>query len=200
MFTGIIRELGTVQGVQQAKGLMRLSLFAPKTAAKVARLDSVAVHGVCLTVVDVRAGALLFEVVPETLRLTNLSRLRPDQRVHVEPSLTLADRLGGHLVLGHVDGLGTVVARRERGGELVLGIRFPRAFAPLIIPKGPIAVDGVSLTVGERVTTRFTLHLIPETRRQTTLAERRVGDTVNLEMDYLAKVARRPAARTARRG
>ena len=190
MFTGTIREIGVVERVQRREGLVRLAVRGPRTAAKVVAADSVAVSGVCLTAAAVRAGVMTFEVVPETLRLTTLGRLAPGTRVNLEPSLSLADRLGGHLVFGHVDGTGRVVGRQARGGELVLTIQVPAACRGLIVPKGPLAVDGVSLTVGPQVTNRLTLHLIPETRRRTTLAERRVGEWVNLEADYVAKLIR----------
>ncbi len=189
MFTGIIQDVGTVARVERAKGIMRLSLHAPQTASRVRRMESVAVNGVCLSVVSIRQGTMAFEVIPETQRLTNLGRLRAGERVHLEPSLTLTDRLNGHFVFGHVDGMGTVVKRRQLAGELVLEIRAPEAIRHLIVPKGPITVDGVSLTAG-RVVTRntFTVHLIPETLRQTALRLRAAGDCVNLEADYIAKL------------
>ncbi len=189
MFTGIIQELGTVARVERAKGLARLSLHAPQTASRVRRLDSLAVNGVCLSVVSVRQGMIVCEVISETQQLTTLGRLRAHDRVHLEPSLTLLDRLNGHMVFGHVDGVGTVVKRRQLAGELVLEIRTPPHIRHLIVPKGPITVDGVSLTVGRTVTrSTFTVHLIPETLRQTALACRAVGHRVNLEADYIAKL------------
>ena len=189
MFTGIIQELGTVARVERANGLARLSLHAPHTASRVRRLESLAVNGVCLSIVSVRQGTIVCEVIPETQGLTTLGTLHARDRVHLEPSLTLSDRLNGHMVFGHVDGVGTVVKRRQLAGELVLEIRTPPHIRHLIVPKGPIAVDGVSLTVGRTVTrSTFTVHLIPETLRQTALAYRTVGHRVNLEADYVAKL------------
>jgi len=189
MFTGIVQELGTVARLERAKGLVRLAIQAPRTAARVQRVESVAVHGVCLSVVDVRPHALLFEVIPETLRLTTLGTLRAGSRVHLEPSLAVSDRLGGHILFGHVDGLGTVVRRRQRHGELALDIRVPPALRKFLVPKGPVAVDGVSLTVGDApATSTFSIHLIPETLRRTTLGALQVGDRVNLELDHFAKL------------
>lgn len=189
MFTGIIRELGTVERLERRNGLVRLRVYAPKTAATVARLESVAINGVCLSAVDVRGQTLMFELIRETQALTALEALRRGDRIHVEPSLTLTDRLSGHVLLGHVDGVGTVVRRREQAGQLTLEIRVPASLAAFLTPKGPVAVDGVSLTVGRAVRGgRFTVHLIPETLRQTTLGERYPGDRVNLEVDYLAKL------------
>lgn len=189
MFTGIVQEIGTVARIERRNGLTRLVVQAPRTALRIQRLESVAVSGTCLSVVGVGRGTLTFEVIEETRGLTTVGALRPGARVNVEPSLSLTDRLGGHILLGHVDGLGTVVKRRQGGGELVLEIRVPRTVRRFLVPKGPVAVDGVSLTVGGRLTaSTFAVHLIPETLRQTTLREARPGDRVNVEADYLAKL------------
>ena len=189
MFTGIIQEVGTVARVERSRGLVRLTITVPKIASRVERLDSVAVNGVCLSVVAVRHGTIRFEIIGETQRLTTLRTLRSGERVNVEPSLLVLDRLSGHVVFGHVDGVGTVVSRRQLQGELVLTIRLASALRKSLVPKGPVAVDGVSLTVGRALgLSTFTVHLIPETLRQTTLASRRVGDGVNIELDYLAKL------------
>ncbi len=191
MFTGIIRQLGVVERLERSGGQCRLRVRAPRLASTVSALESVAVNGVCLSVVDLRRGCLVFDVIPETLQLTTLGSLRPGAHVHLEPSLTLADRLNGHVVFGHVDGTGTVAKRRQLAGELVLEIRVAPPLRALLVPKGPVAVDGVSVTVGRTPgPAAFTLHLIPETLRQTTLGERRVRDRVNIELDYLAKLVR----------
>ena len=189
MFTGLVREIGTVARVERSNGVVRLTVAAPKTVALVQPLDSVSVNGVCLSVVHTRAGAMTFEMIPETQRATALGAVRSGSRVNLEPSLLLCDRLGGHLVFGHVDGMGTLATRQQRAGELVLTIRIPRGLRRFLVPKGPVTVDGVSLTVGQRLTaSSFTIHLIPETLRQTTLASRAVGDRVNIELDYFAKL------------
>jgi len=201
MFTGIIRELGTVMRVERARGLSRLSIHAPKTASRVERLESVAVNGVCLSVVDLRKQTMVFEVIPETQRLTTLGSLRSGARVHLEPSLSVTDRLGGQILFGHVDGVGRITRRRERAGERVLEIRVDRRLGRWLVPKGPVAVDGISLTVGElpRGST-FAVHLIPETLRQTTLGLRQVGERVNIELDYLAKLVRQFLSRRNHKG
>jgi riboflavin synthase len=189
MFTGIVREVGVVQGVRRSGGLTRLAIHAPGTAERVGRLESVSVNGACLSVVDRTGPVLAFDMIPETARLTALGRLRSGQRVHLEPSLSIVDRLNGHVVFGHVDGTGTVVARKPRGGELQLSVRIAPSLRRFVVPKGPVALDGVSLTVGERIRgSTLTVHLIPETLRQTLLGERRTGDTVNVEVDYFAKL------------
>ena len=191
MFTGIVREMGTVGRVERSRGLTRLSVHAPKTAASVRRLESVSVNGVCLSVVDIRGETMAFEVIPETQRLTTLGTVRAGDRVHLEPSLSVTDRLGGHLVFGHVDAMGTVVKRRQAPGELVVEIRVAPSVRKLLVPKGPVAVDGVSLTVGASPTaSTFAVHLIPETLRQTALSRRTVGEHVNIELDYFAKLMR----------
>lgn len=191
MFTGIIQEIGTVARIERTKGLIRLTIHAPKTASRVQPLESVAVNGVCLSVVNVRGATLAFEVIRETQQLTALSSLRSSHRVNLEPSLSVTDRLNGHLVFGHVDGVGTIVRRRQLAGELVLDIRLAQALRRFLVPKGPVAVDGVSLTVGKALgASTFTVHLIPETLRQTTLGLRAAGDRVNIELDYLAKLVR----------
>ena len=192
MFTGIIREIGTVTSAQRARGLLRVTVTAPRTADIVQPLESVAINGACLSAVSVHrpTGTIVFEVIPQTQRLTTLPSLRVGAPVHVEPSLALADRIGGHLILGHVDERGLVVTRHQRAGELILGIRVGRSrWSGLLVPHGPIAVDGVSLTIGRLVArSTVTIHLIPETLRHTTLRQRRIGDGVNLEYDYLGKL------------
>lgn len=189
MFTGIIREVGTVLRRERRGGLIRLAVGAPATAARIEPLESVAVNGVCLSVVQVRHGTLFFEVIPETQQLTTLHGLRAGARVNLEPSLSVADRLGGQLLFGHVDGMGRVVRSRQLAGERVLEIRVSPALSRFLVPKGPVAVDGVSLTVGRLLTlAAFTVHLIPETLRHTTLSVRKAGDSVNVELDYVAKL------------
>jgi riboflavin synthase len=189
MFTGIIQELGTVARVERRSGLIRLHIRAPKLAAKTAPPESVAVNGVCLSVAAIRRSTLTFEVIPETRQVTSLGDLRCGDQVNLESSVSALDRLSGHILLGHVDGTGRVERRRQTAGELVLGIRVSPPLRKFLIPKGPVAVDGVSLTVGRRLTpSSFQVHLIPETLRRTTLRWRQVGDPVNIELDYLAKL------------
>ena len=192
MFTGMVQEVGTVTRLARSRDVLQLSVQAPGLAARVQPMGSVAVNGVCLTVVAARAPELVFELIPETSALTTLRTLRAGNPVNLEPSLTLADRLNGHVVLGHVDGVGRISRRHEARGERTLEIRVDRRLAAWLVPKGPVALDGVSLTVGSRVTASgFTVHLIPETLRRTTLQERRAGDRVNIEVDYIAKLVRR---------
>lgn len=189
MFTGIIRELGTVASVRRRGGLLTVQVYAPRIAANISIGESVAINGACLSVVRVGQSALTFEVIPETQRLTTLGRLSVGSSVNVEPSLTLMDRLNGHLVLGHVDGVGRIVRRTQKTGDVAMEIHGDPAVHRYVAPKSPIAVDGVSLTVGAQVSPRaFSVFLIPDTLHKTTLGSRKAGDLVNLEVDYLAKL------------
>ncbi len=189
MFTGIVQELGTVRAVARKGGLVHLRIQAPKTAETLQAGESVAVNGVCVTIVRVAQGCVEADVIQETQHLTTLGTLVSGDRVNVERSLTLSDRLNGHLVLGHIDGIGRVLTRHERAGEITLEIRLDRTLGRYVVPKGPLTVDGVSLTVARRPTaTRCAVCVIPETRHRTTLGFRRVGEAVNIEIDYVAKL------------
>ena len=189
MFTGIIQEVGRVVELKRAKSIVRLTVYSPKIAPKVQPLESAAVNGVCLTVVARKGKQLVFEVIPETQQLTSLALLRPQSLVNLEPSLLLTGRFNGHVVLGHVDGMGAVVKFQQKAGEQVLTIQVDKNLRQYLVPKGPITVDGVSLTVGRQLTqTTFTVHLIPETLKATSLAACRAGSRVNIETDYFAKL------------
>ena len=191
MFTGIIREIGTIVRKEEKRGVVELAIEAPKTASGAVPMESIAVNGVCLTAIDLTDERFSVEVIPETIRLTGLSRLKAGSRVNVEPSLLLTDRLNGHLVFGHVDGIGRVARRAPHKGQLVLDIAFESRLRPWLVPKGPIALDGVSLTLGDKIgVARFSVYLIPETLRRTTLGDLKPADPINLELDYFAKLAR----------
>jgi len=189
MFTGIIQEVGRVVELKRAKSIVRLTVYSPKIAPKVRPLESVAVNGVCLTVVARKGKYFVFEVIPETQQLTSLALLRPQSLVNLEPSLSLTGRFNGHVVLGHVDGMGAVVKSQQKPGERVFTIRVDKNLRRHLVSKGPVTVDGVSLTVGRQLTqTTFTVHLIPETLKATSLAACRAGSRVNIEIDYFAKL------------
>jgi riboflavin synthase len=183
VFTGIVREVGRVEAVEPAAVGVRLKIRAPQTAAGSSVGDSVSVGGVCLTAVEAADGLLAFEAVPETLRRSSLSRLEPGAAVNVEPSLRAGDQLGGHFVLGHVDGVG-LVRRVDAEG---LEIESPANLLRYCVEKGSIAVEGVSLTIVGLTEDSFTVALIPHTREATTLGALRPGDHVNLETDVLAR-------------
>lgn len=187
MFTGIVEELGTVV----AAGGGRLAVSGPVVTADARPGDSIAVNGVCLTVVAIEPPRFTADVMPETLRRTSLGALHPGDRVNLERAARVGDRLGGHIVQGHVDGVGSVV-ERQPGAEWDL-VRFslPAGLHRYVVEKGSITVDGVSLTVVAVDAGSFTVGLIPTTLALTTLGQKAVGDPVNLEVDVVAKYVER---------
>lgn len=191
MFTGIVRELGTVEAVDVAPGGARIRLAAPAAAAAAAAGDSVALNGVCLTVTAVEGGCLAFDAVPETLSRTSLAGLGAGDRVNVEPALRAGEPLGGHIVQGHVDGVGRVRALAAEGDGARLTVEAPPQLLRYCVEKGSIAVEGVSLTVAALLPDAFEVALVPHTLGATTLGLLRPGDTVNLEADVLAKYVER---------
>jgi riboflavin synthase len=190
MFTGIVRELGTVDAFDGS----RLVVAASETTASAAVGDSVAVAGVCLTVVERDDGRLAFDVVPETLARTALGRLEPGSSVNLEPSLRVGDPLGGHVVQGHVDAVGRVRSVATEGEGSRVWVDAPESVVRYCIEKGSIAVDGVSLTVAAFDDDGFEVALIPHTLAVTTLGGLEPGDEVNLEADVLGKVVERLVA------
>jgi len=190
MFTGIVREVGIVAAFDGS----RLVVSAPETAAAAAVGDSVSVAGTCLTVVAAEEGRLSFDVVPETLSRTALARLAPGDRLNLEPSLRIGDRLGGHVVQGHVDAVGRVRSVTPEADGRRVWIDAPDAVLAYCIEKGSIAVDGVSLTVAALDDEGFEVALIPHTLAVTTLGRLQPGDEVNLEADVLGKVVERLVA------
>ncbi len=187
MFTGLIEGVGEITASgRQAEGL-KLTVSLPFPAAELALGDSVAVAGACLTVVETGSKTAAFEVSPETLARTTLALKKVGDRVNLERALRLGDRLGGHLVTGHIDGRGALRERREGADYFQLKIEMPAALSRYVIEKGSIAIDGVSLTVNTCQGNSFTVNIIPHTARKTTLAHLRVGDQVNLETDIIGK-------------
>jgi riboflavin synthase len=188
VFTGIVREIGTVASFDGS----RLVVVAPETASAAVVGDSVSVTGVCLTVVGTDAGQLAFDVVRETLGRTALGRLEPGDAVNVEPSLRVGDQLGGHVVQGHVDAVGRVRSVVPEGDSRRLRVDAPETVVRYCLEKGSIAVDGVSLTVAALDDDEgFEVALIPHTLAATTLGRLEPGDEVNLEADVLGKVVER---------
>ena len=195
MFTGIVEEVGTVREVARKGDVTRLAIGAALTGEGSVLGASVAVNGVCLTVVARAAGELVFEMGPETLARTALGGLAPGHRVNLERPLRLGGALDGHLVLGHVDGIGTVeaVTRVESTARVRIALG-DRALAPLLIPQGSVAVDGVSLTVAALAGTTFEVMLIPHTLAATTLDGLAAGQAVNIETDVIGKYVVRSLA------
>ena len=191
MFTGIVRELGSVDAVERRPAGARIRLRAPQTASAAAIGDSVALNGVCLTVTAVDDGALAFDAVPETLRRTSLGRLASGARVNVEPALRAGEPLGGHIVQGHVDGVGRVRSITPEGEGARLAIDAAPDLLRYCVEKGSIAVEGVSLTIAAVDESSVELALIPHTLSVTTLGSLAPGHEVNLEVDLVAKYVER---------
>ncbi len=196
MFTGIVEELGSIESVEDQGDAIRLTIRASTVLEDVALGDSISVNGCCLTVAELPAGATLdglwtADVMQETLDKTALLGLRPGDRVNLERAVTVDKRLGGHIVQGHVDGVGSITARTPSTHWEVVEIAMPRELARYLVDKGSITVDGISLTVVEARDDSFTVSLIPETLTRTTLGFRQPGDHVNLEVDVLAKYVER---------
>ena len=192
MFSGLIEAVGAVEAAEPVPHGLRLTLSAP-WSGDVAPGDSVAVNGVCLTVVERTAERLSMEIGPETLRATTLGSLRVGRRVNLERALRAGDRIGGHFVQGHVDGAGTLLDVRPAADFTWLTFAYPSEYDVWIIPKGAIAVDGISLTVAALDAGRFGVQIVPFTWANTALPELRTGDVVNLEFDMLGKYAVRAA-------
>jgi riboflavin synthase len=187
MFTGLVEALGTVTRREpDGAGGAHLTVACP-FAAELTVGESVAVNGACLTVVERAGEAFHAQMGPETLHRTNLGDLRPGDRVNLERSLRLGDRLGGHIVQGHVDGVGRIAERHPSGEWETVWFTCPPELTALMVPKGSVAVDGVSLTLVDVAADRFSVMLIPHTLAVTTLGFKRAGDPVNLEADMLAK-------------
>jgi riboflavin synthase len=191
MFTGIIEIIAEVEAVRQEGPGQRLIVRANSIASDAAVGESVAVNGCCLTVVARDSGRLEFQAGPETLSRTNLGDLEAGDAVNLERSLRLHDRLGGHLVSGHIDGIGTVDERRDLGQWSTFWFRVPTELTRQMAAKGSVAVDGVSLTLVAVEDERFSVQLIPHTLAVTTLGGRHRGDRVNIETDLLAKYVER---------
>ena len=187
MFTGIIQATGRVERRGTSGSGARLTIATPRPLPRLALGESIAVNGACLTVAARRDRRFTVDVSPETLRRTTLGRMAPGARVNLERALRMGDRMGGHIVQGHVDGVGRLEKVTRDGDWLLYRFRGPRTLAPYLVEKGSIAVDGVSLTVSACRGPSFTAALIPHTLEQTTLGERKPGDRVNLEADVLLK-------------
>jgi riboflavin synthase len=191
MFTGIVEELGEVEALTDLGDSVRLQVCGPRVVGDAGHGDSIAVNGVCLTVVAATGDTFTADVMRETLDRSSLGALRPGDRVNLERSLRLDGRLGGHVVQGHVDGTGTVLERTPSPHWEVVRVSLPADLARYVVLKGSVAVDGVSLTVSGLEDESFSVSLIPTTLELTTLGRAPVGTVVNLEVDVLAKYVER---------
>ncbi len=187
MFTGIVEEIGTVKSVNR----QWMTLSAHTILQGTAPGDSVSVNGACLTVIEAGPDLFSVEIMPETLRRTSLGDLRPGDQVNLERALAVGGRLGGHFVQGHVDGTGRVLSLVPESGATLMKVAAPKDVLRYVVEKGFIAVDGISLTVTSCDVTSFTVSLVSFTRDHTTLSTKGNGDSVNLEVDILAKYVER---------
>ncbi|BCV25687.1 riboflavin synthase [Gelria sp. Kuro-4] len=197
MFTGLVETMGKVKELRLLGRRNQLVIEEPGIAQQVKLGDSVAINGVCLTVVQCEGDRLIFDVMPETLRKTNLRSLTRGDYVNMERALAMGDRLGGHLLTGHIDGVGQVSARRTEGNAIIFTIHAPEEVTSLLVEKGSVAVDGISLTVGDLEPKGFWVSIIPHTLENTVLQHRRPGDKVNLEADLIGKYVLRYLKRPA---
>lgn len=187
MFTGLIETTGTFLGAAMSGKAGKLRIEAAKPLASPVLGESIAVNGACLTLEKAAGPVLEFHVLEETFRKTNLGRLQRGARVNLERAMALGDRFGGHIVSGHVDGIGEVLSMKRTGDDMVLTVGCTPDLRRYMVPKGSIAVNGVSLTLTELGEDRFSIHIIPTTWNETNLPDCAAGDAVNLECDMLGK-------------
>jgi len=187
MFTGLIEEVGLVRRVGADGGARKLAIEGKETLLGLTVGQSIAIDGTCMTVTLVADDRFEVDVSAETLSRTTLGRLRADDRVNLERPCRPTDRLGGHIVTGHIDAVGTIAVVEQRGETWWIAVSYPERLRPLLVPKGSIAVDGISLTIADLADAAFGVAVIPHTYRNTTLGRKQVGNHVNLEADLLGK-------------
>jgi riboflavin synthase len=191
MFTGIIVGTGRVTAVERGAGILHLSIDVREVIGDAKIGDSISVNGVCLTAVEIKGSIVRFELSGETLRATNLGALKIGDRVNLEPSLRADSRLSGHFVLGHVDGIGRIKSKTEMGEAFKVTIEVSKDIIALLVEKGSVAVDGISLTVVDILKDTFTVVIVPYTAGLTTIGFKGPGDTVNIEVDIIGKYVSR---------
>ena len=187
MFTGIVEELGRVRMISRSAGGALLEIAAQKTLQDSKVGQSIAVNGACLTVVGLKKDSFCFEVMPETLKATNLGLLKIGEQVNLERSLKIGERVSGHFVSGHIDCLGLVRRKGLRNGNLEFVIVIPVVFTRYCLPKGSVSLDGISLTLADKRSDTFSVYIIPHTLKNTTLSFKGPSDKLNVEFDVLAK-------------
>lgn len=191
MFTGIVEETGIVDGLELNSNSALIKIRAEKVLEGTIIGDSIAVNGVCLTVTDIKGSTFTADVMAETMRRTNLGSLKKGQKVNLERAMAADGRFGGHIVSGHIDGTGVISKILDEQNARWIYIKAPAGILRLIVQKGSIAIDGISLTVAYLDDESFAVSLIPHTQKETTLAAKKTGDTVNLENDIIAKYTER---------
>jgi len=191
MFTGIIEEIGEIQNISSGGESKKLEIKAKKILVGLQIGESININGACQTVIQVKPDSFVVESVKETLKRSNLGLLKKGDRVNLERALKLSDRLGGHLLTGHVDCTTEVKSVSSDGNSSVLEFSLPKDYSALVVEKGSIAIDGISLTIAELKTSSFTVAIIPFTLKMTNLQDKRVKDMVNLEFDFFGKYVKR---------
>ncbi len=189
MFSGIVEELGELKKISKRGNVTLFEIQAEKILDGIKIGDSISVNGTCLTIISKELGTLSFEVMPQTLKVTNLGALRINDKVNMERALKIGDRLSGHFVTGHIDCTGIIRRKNYLNDNLCFEIAIPAKFMSYILPQGSIAIDGISLTIVERKSDTFTVYIIPHTLKNTTLGFKGPSDKVNIEFDILAKRA-----------
>lgn len=187
MFTGIIQELGKVVRIERKSGLSKIGVLSKIACCNIKIGDSIAIDGVCLTAVENKKDIVFFEAIKETLEATTLKRLKVNTLVNLESALKVGDKLGGHFVLGHIDCESKIKSIKKTSRTIALEVKYPLKFSKLIVDKGSISIDGISLTIQKKYSSFFSVNIIPHTFNNTNLKYKRVGDFLNLEFDYLLK-------------
>lgn len=187
MFTGIIEELGSIDEVKKQGETISLSIKANKIMEDIKLGDSIAINGVCLTVTDIHNNRFFADVMPETFQTTTLANLQKGTSVNLERAMRADSRFGGHIVTGHVDTIGKITKRERRQNAIYIDISLPPNFKHIVLLKGSIAIDGISLTVFNKADTSVTVSIIPHTANETVLGKKRVGEDVNIEFDVIGK-------------
>lgn len=191
MFTGLIEEVGSIQQIIQGQKSFQLIVNASIIKQEIKLGDSVAVNGVCLTVTEIFPNSLCFDVMPETMKVTNFSQLSINQKVNLERALSLNDRLGGHIVSGHIDGVGQIHSIQKNDNAILFQISCKEDILKYTVLRGSIAIDGISLTICGLTENSFTVSIIPHTLSHTSLSSKETGEFVNLETDIIAKYTER---------
>jgi len=189
MFSGIVEELGELKKISKRGNITLFEFQAEKILEDVNIGDSISVNGTCLTIIRKESESLYFEVMPQTLKLTNLGTLRIKDKVNLERALKIGDRISGHFVTGHIDCIGIIRRKNYINNNLSFEIAIPPKFMPYCLPQGSIAIDGISLTIVDKRASTFTVYIIPHTLKNTTLGFKGPSDKVNIEFDILAKRA-----------
>lgn len=187
MFTGIIEEIGTIAGIRRTGPMFEVAIHAEKILKDVNLGDSISINGVCLTVTSFTTGKFTVDVMPETVKATNISKLQPGSKVNLERAMAAGGRFGGHFVSGHVDGIGTIIRKERQENAVYYEIEIDEELASGMILKGSVTVDGTSLTIFGVTETSFTISLIPHTMEETIIGQKQVGEMVNIESDMIGK-------------